>query len=84
LGRFVELADDDLSEGVGGVECHAIAQELGPLLVLDHAERPHVAAPEARADVHLVPDRPEAQQANAVFASHHLVMALARRQTPLA
>jgi hypothetical protein len=29
-------------------------------------------------------DRPEAQQADAVLASHHLVVALTRRQTPLA
>jgi hypothetical protein len=47
LGRLMELTNDDLGEGVGSVERHAIAHELGPLFVLDHAKRPRVAAPDA-------------------------------------
>ena len=83
-GRVVQLGDDDLSEGLFTLERHAVAQDLGPFLILHQVQEPHLGATRAGADVHAPAHRPETQQADAVLARDHLVVALARRQPALA
>jgi len=80
----VHLADHDLREGVCRLECHTIEEQLGPLLLLDHAKHPDVSSTDAGPDLHAVADRPEPEQSDAVLAGDDLVMTLPRRQAPLA
>jgi hypothetical protein len=65
----VQLGDDDLGERLRRCDVDRKLVQRSPLLVLDQAERVQRRAADARADLHPVPDRPEAQEAHAILSN---------------